>query len=264
MSDLAQNRLRDTLERGDAAIGAVAKVPSPTLVEVYGDVGLDFAFVDLEHGGPSPFDSDFLEHLWRAATIGDIELLVRLPCGYPPLVRRVFDTGVRSILLPRVKTADEVRAAVEATRFEYEGRPGERGFVSGCQANMWGRDLDGYLDRQDDTALVGVIVETAEAVDNLEEILSVPELGFVFVGHRDLTISLGHRNEVDHPEVTETVDEIRSACLDAGVPVGKVAATPEEAVTGVDAGFQLFLTGYELNAVRDYFGTYLSEYESRS
>lgn len=258
---LEHNPLRETLEEGDVALGAVAKSASPMLLEVYGEVGLDFTFIDLEHGGQSPFNSDYLEHLWRASTIGGIEPLVRVPSGSPPLVRRVLDTGIRSIIVPRVKTAAEVRAAVEASRFEYEGEPGERGFVSGCQANMWGRDLDGYLDRQDDTTLVGAIVETAEAVKNLEEILAVPDLGFVFVGHRDLTISLGHRNDVDHPEVLETVDRIRSACLDADVPVGRVPADRADARAAIDEGFQLFLLGYELNAVRNYFGGWVDALE---
>lgn len=255
-----QNPLRETLERGDSAIGAVAKVASPTLIEVYGEIGLDFAFVDLEHGGQSPFDSDYLEHLYRAAIIGEIEPLVRLPSGDPPLVRKVLDTGVRSVIVPRVKTAEEVRRTVEASRFDYDGGPGERGFVSGSQASMWGRYLDGYLDRQDDTALVGVIIETAEGLENVEEILSVPELGFAFVGHRDLTVSLGHRTDVDHPEVRAAADRVLEAARDAGVPVGRVASDPDDARAGVERGFQFFLVGYELHAVREVFGRWVSEF----
>jgi 2-dehydro-3-deoxyglucarate aldolase len=262
VNNLDHNPLRDALKSDEPAVGAVAKVPSPTLIEVYGDIGLDFAFVDLEHGGPSPYDSDFLEHVWRAAAIGGIERLVRLPTGDPPLVRRVFDTGVRSVLVPRVETAAEVRAAVEASRFEYDGAPGERGFVSGCQANAWGSDLDGYIDRQDDTALVGVIVETAAAVENIEAIVAVPDLGFVFVGRRDLTVSLGHRGEVNHPDVAAAVETVREECLAADVPLGGVAATPEEARAAVDSGFRLLLTGYELDAVRDYFGRWLDGFDT--
>lgn len=261
VNDLATNPLREALEAGETAVGAVAKVPSPTLVEVYGDVGLDFAFVDLEHGGPSPYDSYFLESVWRGAALGGVEPLVRLPSGDPPLIRRVFDTGIRSVLVPQVETAREVRGAVEASRFEYDGAPGRRGYVSGCQANAWGRDRDGYLDRQDETALVGAIVETAAAVDNIEEIASVPDLGFVFVGRRDLTVSLGHRDEVDHPEVQAAVETVRDACLDASVPVGKVATTPDGATDAVESGYQLFLTGYELDAVREFFGSWLDGFE---
>lgn len=259
---LERNPLRERLERGNVALGAVAKNPSPMLVEVYGNIGLDFAFIDLEHGGPSPFNSYHLEHLWRAARLGEIEPLVRIPSGDPPLVRRILDTGIRSLLIPRVKTADDVRAAVEASRFEYGDAPGERGFVSGCQANRWGRDLDGYLDRQDETVLVGVIIETVAAVDNLEEILSVPELGFAMIGHRDLTISLGHRSEVDHPEVQEVVERIRSACIDADVPVGKVPADPADTRAAIDDGFQFFLLGYELDAIREYFGEWVDDLDT--
>jgi 2-dehydro-3-deoxyglucarate aldolase len=74
---------RKTVDRGDVALDAVAKNPSPMLVEVYGDIELGFAFVDLEHGGPSPYDSEYLEQLRRAARYGGIEPSVRTPSGTP-------------------------------------------------------------------------------------------------------------------------------------------------------------------------------------
>lgn len=248
-----ENSLRNELENGNATAGAVTKAGSPLLVRVLGDTGMDFVFVDLEHGGMSPLDSTHLEELVRAAKLADVELLVRLPSGDPPLIRKVLDTGVQNLLIPRVRTAAEVRRVVEASRFEYDGSVGRRGFVTGCQANSWGQDLDGYLNREDETTLVGVIVETRSAFENLDEILDVPELGFVFIGQRDLTVSLGHRQEVGHPEVQATVEEIRSKCISAGVPVGKGASDPAAARAAVENGYQLFLTGYDIDAVRDVF-----------
>lgn len=98
------------------------------------------------------------------------------------------------------------------------------------------------------------MVETASAVENLEEILAVPDLGFALIGHRDLTHSLGHGEAVDHPDVTEATERIRDACLDAGVPVGRAAADPEDARAAIDEGYQLVLGGYEFHAVRQVYG----------
>lgn len=122
-----------------------------------------------------------------------------------------------------------------------------------------GRDLDGYLDRQDDTVLIGTIIETAAAVGSIGEILDGPELGYAFIGHRGLTVSLGHRNDVAHPEVAESVERIRTACRDAGVPVGRVPGDPSAARAAIDAGFQLFLLGCGLDAVRNYFVDWIAE-----
>lgn len=246
--------LRTRLEGGEAAVGAVARVPTPTLVEVYGDVGLDFVFVDYEHaGGPSPGDTLTLENIVRAAELTGIEPLVRLPEGDPPLVRKVLETGVRTLLIPRVETAAEVREAVAATRFSFDGGVGDRG-VAGTRANRWGRDYEGYHGREDAETTLGVMVETAAAVENLDEILAVPDLGFVLVGRRDLTHSLGRGEAVDHPDVDEAVERTRDACLAADVPVGRVAGDPADAQTAVDEGYQLVLGGYEFHAVRQVYG----------
>ena len=98
------------------------------------------------------------------------------------------------------------------------------------------------------------MIETADAVADLEAILTVPDLGFALVGHRDLTHSLGYGEEIDHPEVAATVAEIRDACLDAGVPVGRVATDPEDARAAIDEGYRVILGGYEFHAVRQVYG----------
>lgn len=260
MQNLATNPVRESLDNNESVVGTVAKQPSPAMIELFGEIGLDFAFIDLEHGGPSPFNSEFLESLWRGAVIGGVEPLVRLPSGDPPLVRRVLDTGIRSIIIPRVTSGQEVQEAVKASRFQYEDSPGERGFVSGCQANMWGAELDDYLETSDSTSLVGVIIETAEAVDNIQDILSVPNLGFVFIGRRDLTISLGHRNDIHHSDVEEAVSKVHSASMNAGVPIGTVASEPSEARSKVGKGYQIILNGYEFDAIRSYYSRWLDEY----
>src|SRR6056297_399993 len=109
-----ENGLRRALEAGETVFGAAAATYSPTVVEILGDVGLDYVWIDLEHGGPSPYDSTALAELTRAAEAGGIELLVRLPKPEPALVRKVLDAGVRTVLLPRIETAEQLRPAVEA------------------------------------------------------------------------------------------------------------------------------------------------------
>jgi 2-dehydro-3-deoxyglucarate aldolase len=255
-----RNGFRERLAAGGPAIGAVAKVPSPTLVEVYGDVGLDFVFLDYEHAGAAgPRNTAELENLVRAAERSGTDLLVRLPAGEPPLIREVLETGVRNVLVPRVRTAEEARRAVRAARYDYEGEPGDRG-VGGTRANRWGAEFDGYLDREDDSTSVGVMLETAAAVENAADILAVSDLGFAFVGHRDLTHSLGHGEDIDHPDVATATDTLREACLDAAVPVGRVANDVADARAGSERGFDFFLVGYELDAVRTVFGEWVDAF----
>ena len=211
------NDLAATLDDGDIALGILDNTYSPTLVELSGELDLDFVGIDLEHGGPDPWDAGQVEDLLRAAERTDVELLLRLPDTDPTLVRKALDLGVRNVFLPRVETADEVRDAVRSARFRYDDGPGDRGLAS-PRASRWGL-AEEYVATEDRETLVGVTIENEASIENLDDILAVPELGFVFIGPLDLSVSLGHPGEIDHPTVQDAVETVRSKAVDAGVPV---------------------------------------------
>ena len=243
-----RNRFRETIEDGGVVLGARSATFSPTVVELYGDLGLDFVWLDFEHTGPTPWDSTVFEDLTRAAEVGGTELLVRLPSGDPALVRKVLDAGVRNLLIPRVDSAEEVREAVEATRFVYGEGPGQRGLASG-RSKPWS-GADDYVEIDDGAVCLGVMIEKATALDDLDEILAVPELGFVFVGPGDLSVQFGHPGEKTHPEVREAVEEIRDAAGAAGVPLGRISHDPAGAVDLIEDGCQIVRVGGELEAAQ--------------
>jgi len=246
------NVVRERLEAGERALGVRAKTHAPMLIEVYGDLGYDFVWLDFEHGGPSPHDYAGLEAMTRAADAGGIEPLLRLPGPDPELVRKSLDAGARTLLIPRVETAAEVCRAVEAAHFTYDGDPGERGLETGRDTVYGARE--NHVRRSDATVLVGAMVETVEAVENLDHILGVPELGFVFVGSGDLSVALGHPAERDHPEVVEAVARIQKRALDAGVPFGMPVDSTAAARAAIDDGAGLVRVGDEVDAVREVLG----------
>ena len=106
------NSLADTLEGGDVALGLLDNTYSPTLVKFCGELGLDFVWLDTEHGGLDPWTATAMEDLLRATGRTDIELLVRVPDTDPTLVRTALELGLRNVFLPRVETARS--AALEA------------------------------------------------------------------------------------------------------------------------------------------------------
>lgn len=251
------NAIREAVAAGEPVYGAAASTFSPTVIEVYGDLGLDFVWLDFEHAGPSPYDSTVFEEFTRAAELAEIELLVRLPSGAPDLIRKVLDAGVRTVLVPRVETADEVREAVAASRFHYDGTPGERG-VASARSGRWGSDREDHAAREDQTVTVGVMIENRTAVENLEDILSVPDLGFVFVGPGDLSASLGRPLETGHPEVRDHVGRIESAARDANVPLGGIRSDLDAVRTAVENGYRIVRIGSDLGAIRDVLGERLA------
>jgi len=254
------NSLREALENDDVVLGARSSTFSPNVVEAYGELGIDFVWLDFEHQGPSPWDSTLFEDLSRAADVGGTELFVRLPSGDPPLVRKVLDAGVRNLLVPRVDSASEVREAVKATRFEYDGKPGERGKASG-RSSTWGSASD-YVETEDREVCIGVMIEKTTAVDELDEILSVPDLGFVFVGPSDLSAQMGHPTNKTHPDVQQQVEEIVQTSLDAGVPVGRITNDPEAAREAIEDGVQILRIGGDLSSARTVLGERLDSIRS--
>jgi 2-dehydro-3-deoxyglucarate aldolase len=242
------NGLRETVEAGDVALGVLDSTYSPNLVELYGDLGMDFVWIDLEHGGPSPRDGDALENLLRAAEGTDTELLVRVPASSPSMVRKCLDVGVRNLFISQVESAEAVERAVSAAHFEVGDEPGRRGMAN-PRASRWGQAED-YAATEDEEVMVGVTIENQAAVDDLDAILDVPELGFVFLGPLDLSVSLGHPGEADHPEVEEAVETARSKAVDAGVPVGNLAFGMDDANEKAEKGYQILNVGSTTGAVK--------------
>ena len=251
--------LREQLAAGDVALGVLDSTYSPTLVELYGELGLDFVWLDFEHGGPSPWDAQTIEGLLRAAELTGTELLVRLPVTEPALVRKVLDAGVRNVFLSRVETAEEVRKAVEAARFRYDGNPGRRGLAN-PRASRWGL-ADDYVSSEDEETVLGVTIETPQAVDDIDAILDVPDLGFVFVGPLDLSVALGHPGEVDHPDVQEAVETVRAAAVDAGVPVGGLGFGMDDVNEKAQNGYQILNLGSTTGALQSAVTGWLDEYD---
>ncbi len=255
----AANGLPATLHEGDVALGILDNTYSPTVMEFCGELGLDFVWLDLEHGGPDPWHAGSLERLLLAAERTGIDPLVRLPDTDPTLVRKALDLGVRNVFLPRVESAEEVRRAVRSARYRYDDGPGKRGLAA-PRARRWGLAED-YVEREDDQTLVGATIETSESVAAIDEILDVPELGFVFIGPLDLSVSLGHPGELDHPAVEEAVETVRSAAVDAGVPVGGLGFGMDDVNEKAANGYQILHLGSTTGALQQVISGWLDGFE---
>lgn len=257
------NPFRTKLEAGEVVLGASCQLFNPTVLEIFGGLGLDYAFMDFEHNGPSIWDSLLLEQLTRTAAVADVEPLVRIPSGgeqtHPSLVRKVLDTGIRNVLVPRVETAAEVRSAVEAARFVYDDGVGDRGAGS-ARGSDWGAARGpGWVTREDALTAVGVMIENATAVDNIEDIVDVPDLGFVIIGSSDLSISLDRPFDRGDPTFEAAVETVRGACADAGVPFGQMGVGPEEALETVRRGGQILSIGSDVGGIRSGLGAVLDD-----
>ena len=172
----------------------------------------------------------------------------------------MLDAGVRTILLPRIETAAQLRPAVEAAYFAYDGDVGDRGVGVG-RSGEWAGYVDSFVGGEDDEVLVGTMIENERAVENIEDILAVPHLGFAFVGPADLAMSMSGGDPLAKNEaaVQTAVDRTLEACLAADVPIGRIRNSVEEARTAAAAGYQILRIGGDIGSIRSTLGDRLAE-----
>jgi len=259
VDDHRGNAVRDRIEADEVALGVLDNTYSPTLVEFYGELGMDFVWLDFEHGGPSPWDATAMEDLLRAAEGTGTEILARVPTTEPALVRKTLDAGVRNVFLSRVSGVEEVERAARAARFEYDGEPGDRGLAN-PRARRWGQ-ADDYVATEDEAVFFGVTIENREAVDAIDDIVAVPELDFVFAGPLDLSVSLGHPGELDHPEVREGIETIRSTAVESDVALGGLGFGTDDVNEKAANGYQLLHVGSTTGAVQSAVEGWLGGFE---
>lgn len=259
MATTPTNALRENLDSGTPSIGVTMAISNPDLIEMLGNMGFDFVYVGFEAYGPSPSDSlNVLGHYARAAEVAGTELVVKLPSPDPFMVRRALDSGLRNLIVPRIETADEIREAVAAGRFYLGDEMGDRG-VAPTRANDWGNYTESLYDDEDGATLIGVMIENETAIDNLDDIFSVPGVGFARLGTSDLAVSLGVTPRADHPDLDAAVERFEAKCAEHDVPINGPAASAEDSLAAIERGWDLVTIGTDLFDLRTILGDRLAE-----
>lgn len=165
--------------------------PAPALAELLGKQGFDALFVDCEHG---PWTFRDVEDVRRAADATDMLTFVRVDTDLPATIVRYLDRGVDGVIVPHVETADQARAIVAAV----------------AEAEL--------ADKRE--RFINVLVESVPGLENLHEIVKVPGLTGVFFGAVDLSTSMGHKGQPQHPEVKAAIDKGSTLVHEAGLMLG--------------------------------------------
>jgi 2-keto-3-deoxy-L-rhamnonate aldolase RhmA len=228
---------RSKVASGVPVLGTCVTFFDPTVTEALTRV-LDFVWIDSEH---SPMSLErILGHI--LATKGtQTAPLVRVAANDPVLIKPVLDLGAAGVIVPLVKSAEDVRLAVAACRYPPEGIRGYGPRRPADYGRLGGPD---YLRLANESIITVVQIEQREAFENLDEILAVPGLTSIMVGPNDLSASLGYPGQPTHPEVLRAIETIATKANQAGVPAGvAVGADPEILAGWLDKGFSWVAMG---------------------
>jgi 2-keto-3-deoxy-L-rhamnonate aldolase RhmA len=201
------NTVKQALKEGKTQFGCnTSMLRSPEVPRILAAAGLDWSYLDSEHGG---FDLETLQDLIRAANEAGLCPIVRVADLQYALVARALDCGAQGVLFPRVESPELLEKAISWTRFPPEG---VRGY--GLQPTHVGykaASMPEIIAHSNANTMVVLQIETKTALERIDAVM---------IGPADLSISLGVAGQFDHPTLNAAIEKIRDACNRHGISPG--------------------------------------------
>lgn len=225
----------------ETTLGAWCMMPGALGVEAIGSLGFDWVLIDMQHGC---MEYEGALDMIRAADRAGISPIVRVPWNEPGIIGRMLDAGAMGILVPMIQNAEDARRMVDACLYPPAGR---RSFGP-IRVNT--RDGMGYFATANERVAVIPMIETSEALEQVDEIAAVPGVDALFVGPFDLSIALGL--PPGDNDGTLAFDDAIGRVLAAAQKHGKATAVLSNATVAplrVEQGFQMVSVTTDVNAL---------------
>lgn len=214
------NSLKEKLYNKELTIGSWITLGHPAIAEIMAKAGFDWLTVDMEHSAITLHQA---QQLIQVIDLCGVSPLVRVGDNDPTLIKRVMDAGAHGVIVPMVNSADDAERAVRAVKYPPTGTRG----VGLARAQGYGLEFERYRDWVKDESVVIVQIEHIEAVNNLENILSVEGVDGFIVGLYDLSGSLGKPGEFDCPEVIDALNRVKAVSKEMDVLSGFHVIPPD-------------------------------------
>lgn len=226
------NRLIELRRSNQTIINGWLTIPSPLTAELMAHEDFDSLLVDMQHG---LIGFDTAVSMLQAISTTNTVPLIRVQWNDPGLLMRALDAGAYGVICPMISTRQQAEAFVSACRYPPLG---SRSYGP-ARALIYGGD--DYVQQANDTVLTIALIETKEAIENLEEIASVEGLSGLYVGPSDLSFSLGlaKRADFDDPRLIAATDHVLEVAAKYNLLTGVQAGNVENAIRQAARGFNM-------------------------
>ena len=228
MKNSLKERLRTSRE---PSFGTWVSSSSLVCLDALKGLGFEWFMIDTEHAQVNP---ETLAAMVSLLAESGPTPLVRVGNVDQYLVKQALDSGSHGILVPLVSTEAQAKAAVSFAKYPPDGVRG----AAAAAASRYGKELATYLRTANAETLVGVQIETKEALDHLEAIAGVDGVDLLFVGPQDLTLSLGLLDDRKNPRVREAMRAVVEVCERHGKVPGTLVVDSDERKAAVDLGYR--------------------------
>jgi 2-dehydro-3-deoxyglucarate aldolase len=235
------NSFKRLLAERALVYGGWLALSSPLATEALAHAGFDFLVVDTEH---APADTMDLVALLQAMSAAPAHPIVRVTENAPALVKRAMDAGAQTVLFPSVNSSAEARLAARAMRYPHRGNDGMRGVAGVTRGNRFGLQ-PGALLSANEAACTIVQIESAAAVDAVEQIAALPDVDALFVGPADLSASLGHLGDSSHVSVQQAIARVAQVAAVHGKGAGILALDTKQAQHYRELGYTMIALGLD-------------------
>ena len=240
------NVFREKLRNGETVLGQmVLELFTPGIGPMLDAAGMEFVIYDMEHGR---CDVALVAEMIASCRGSKIVPMVRVPdLNWAPL-SRVLDLGARGVMVPRVETREQAQNVVSQLKYAPQGN---RGVALGIAHDLYHAGDASFFPLANEEVAVILLLETAKAFENLDAILSVPGIDVAWMGHYDLTASLGIPAQFDHPKLLALMDALVTSCAKYNVAPGFLPPTPESAAHWIRKGFRAISLGSDVGVFLD-------------
>src|SRR5262245_12478900 len=227
----------EKIRQGGVCVGTNITFTDPTAAEALSGL-MDFLWIDMEHNALS---LEAVQGHIMAMKASRTVPLVRVPVNDATWVKRVLDIGAAGVIVPMIRTLQDAKLAVQACLYPPQGIRG----IGGTRASNYGRALSNdFFKNANSDVLIMVQIEHRDAIENLDEILAVPNLSGIAIGRADLSASMGLTGQWDHPKVVEVVEGVIRKARKRNLLVGMGGSDdPEIAGEWVRKGVQWIQMG---------------------
>lgn len=218
-------------------LGCFVTWPTEGVLDLLALAGFDFAVLDTEHGY---FNPESVERMVRAAEGASLPVIVRVPsCLAAGDAGKALDAGACGVLFPRAESDAAVRSAVESVKYAPVGKRG----LAGVRANRYGSvPLDHWVLEANERSTVFVQIETAGALNAVEQIAAEKWADLLFVGPNDLSQALGVPGHYDDPRYRAALERVGAVAKEKGKATGIMLRSPDEIPALKAQGYTLFTT----------------------
>lgn len=233
--------MRQKLQAGETVFGQmVLELFTPGVAPMLHHAGLDFVIYDMEHGRCS---YELLSQMVTSCRGTRLTPIARVPDLYAYPMARLLDIGAKGVMIPRLETAAQMQDAVAQLKYPPQGR---RGVALGLAHDDFHPRGAPYFQEANEETVVIAIIETPQALENLDAIVGTPGLDIAWMGHYDLTVSLGIPAQFDHPLFLDAMESLVAACRKHNVAAGFLPANEADMAHWLQKGFRAISLGTDV------------------